>query len=294
MGSMQSELERSLRIRRWAKSTVYLVPGIAIVALFYVPLAAVFVFSFWEQSGLWMEPGFTLDAYETLYTNRSNLISSVRLGILSGLFAVIFAFPVAYFATFVASDDQRKALLGVFAIPFFISPLIRTIMLIPVLGRNGLVNDVLLGIGIVGEPVRFLLFTEVGVLIGTITSFMPFIVFTGWLSMSMIDEELVLAASDLKARPLTVVRTVVVPLAIPGLLIGILFVIATSMGESIFPLVLGGTNAVSIGVMTQRAFTHLDVPLVSAITVVAVSMYVVSLVLISRYFDLTRLFETFE
>lgn len=295
MPESQSKSGTSLALRRWVRYGAYRFPILAIIVLFYVPLLAVFVFSFWEKSGLWMEPAFTLTAYETLLsTHQGNLMRSIRLGLMSGLLAMVFAFPIGYLVTFVAGDDLKKVLLSVFAVPFFISPLIRTIMLIPVLGQNGLINDLLLAIGVVDEPVRFLLFTDTGVLIGTITTFMPFIVFTGWLSMSMIDRELLLAASDLRARPMTTIRTVVVPLSIPGLSVGVLFVIASSMGESIFPLVLGGTNAVSIGVMTERAFSHLDVPLVSAITVLSVSMYVLGLLVVSRFVDLSGLFETFE
>lgn len=210
------------------------------------------------------------------------------------MLALVLAFPVAYLVTFIATDFQRMVFLSVFAIPFFVSPFVRILMWVPILGQNGVINDVLIGLGVVDAPVTFILYTNTGMMIGLLSSFMPFVVFTGWLSMEMMDEELVNAASDLGGRPLTVVRTIIGPLALPGVMVGVLFVIAASMGEAIFPLVLGGTDAISIGLMTQRSFTQLNVPLASAITVVSLALYVAGLLVITRYVDLGELFTSFQ
>jgi putative spermidine/putrescine transport system permease protein len=80
----------------------------------------------------------------------------------------------------------------------------------------------------------------------------------------------------------------------PGLLVGVLFVMAASMGEAIFPRVLGGTDAVSIGLMTQRSFAQLNVPFASAVTVVSLMTYGVALLVITRYVNLGELFTSFQ
>jgi ABC-type spermidine/putrescine transport system permease subunit I len=210
------------------------------------------------------------------------------------MLALVLAFPVAYLVTFVSSDLQRMVILSIFAVPFFVSPFVRILLLVPILGADGVVNSALLTVGLIKEPLSFLLFTNLSVLIGALVSFMPFVIFTGWLSMEMMDRELKRAAEDLGAKPLTTIRTVVGPLALPGLLVGVLFVIAAAMGESIFPRVLGGTNAVSIGLMTQRSFSQLNVPFAAAVAVVSVSAYVLALAVIMRYVSLDELFTAFR
>lgn len=273
----------------------YRTPAIVMLLGFYVPLLSLVVFSFWERSGLWMEPAFTLVSYERLFTeNAAQLGQAVGMGLLAGFFALIFAFPVAYLVTFISSDFQRMVVLSIFAVPFFVSPFVRILLLVPILGNNGVINKALMTIGVIEEPITWLLFTNLGVLIGTLVSFMPFVIFTGWLSMEMIDKELKQAASDLGARPLTTIRTVIVPLALPGLLVGALFVVAASMGEAIFPRVLGGTDAVSIGLMTQRSFTQLDVPFASAVTVISLVIYLGGLIVVTSFVDLDELFTSFQ
>ncbi len=283
------------RVKRRAGWLGYRIPSIALLLGYYVPVLSLVVFSFWQRSGLWMEPAFTLVAYETLFTeNAPQLAQAVGMGLVAGVVSLLLAFPVAYLVTFVSSDFQRMVFLSVFAIPFFVSPFVRILQLVPILGNNGIINDVLLSLGIISEPITFLLYTNIGVIIGTVVSFVPFVIFTGWLSMEMIDIDLKQAASDLGARPLTTIRTVVVPLALPGLMVGALFVVAASMGEAIFPRVLGGTDAVSIGLMTQRSFAQLNVPFASATAVVALLIYIAGLVGLSRFVNLDELFTSFQ
>ncbi|WP_276259094.1 ABC transporter permease [Haloglomus litoreum] len=282
-------------VRGGLKYAIYRTPLAVMFLGFYVPLLSLVVFSFWERSGLWMEPAFTLAAYETLFsTNIGQLGQSLTMGLTTGLVALVLAFPVAYLVSFISTDFQRMVFLSIFAVPFFVSPFVRILLLVPILGADGVVNTALLTVGLIDEPLGFLLFTNFSVLIGTLVSFMPFVIFTGWLSMEMIDDEMKQAAEDLGARPLTTIRTVIGPLALPGILVGVLFVIAASMGEAIFPRVLGGTDAVSIGLMTQRAFSQLNVPFAAATTVVALSLYVVGLVVITRYVSLDELFTAFQ
>jgi spermidine/putrescine transport system permease protein len=280
------------RLREIGSFIAYRSPVVAILLLFYVPILAIVVFSFWTRSGLWMEPALSLESYRRLFAIQGGqLLQSFQLGITVGIIALIMAFPVAYLVTFVSSDFRRMVILSIFAVPFFVSIFIRNIMWIPILGKNGVVNSSLQAVGLIDEPLRFLLFSNTSMIIGALSAFMPFVIFTGWLAMKMIDRELLQAASDLGASPITAVRTVVVPLSMAGLSVGVLFVIAAAMGESIFPLVLGGADAISIGLMTQRSFSQLNVPLAAAVNVISIGAYVIALVVITRFVDLSELFE---
>lgn len=280
------------RLREIGSFISYRSPVVAILLLFYVPILAIVVFSFWTRSGLWMEPALSLESYRRLFTIQGGqLLQSFQLGITVGIMALIMAFPVAYLVTFVSSDFRRMVVLSIFAVPFFVSIFIRNIMWIPILGKNGVVNSSLQAVGLIDEPLRFLLFSNTSMIIGALSAFMPFVIFTGWLAMKMIDRELLQAASDLGATPITAVRTVVVPLSMAGLSVGVLFVIAAAMGESIFPLVLGGADAISIGLMTERSFSQLNVPIAAAVNVISIGAYVIALVVITRFIDLSELFE---
>lgn len=290
-----NEMVEKRELRTKAGWVGYRLPIVAIIIGFYVPLLSLVVFSFWERAGLWMEPAISFEAYRQLFTvNSGQLAHAIGMGLLSGAIALLLAFPVAYLVTFISSDFQRMVFLSIFAVPFFVSPFVRILLLVPILGSNGIINQVLMAVGITDQPVTFLLFSNTGVLIGTLVSFMPFVIFTGWLSMEMIDVELKQAASDLGARPLTTIRTVIVPLALPGLMVGVLFVIAASMGEAIFPRVLGGTDAVSIGLMTQRAFAQLNVPFAAAVATTALVIYITGLAILSRFVQLDELFTSFQ
>lgn len=279
------------RLRELGGYFAYRAPVVAILLLFYVPILAIVVFSFWTRSGLWMEPAFSFESYRTLFTIQiDQLIQSFQFGLLVGAVALIMAFPIAYLVTFIASDFRRMVILSVFAIPFFVSIFIRTVMWIPILGRNGVVNSTLQNLGLIEEPFTFLLFSDTSMLIGSLAAFMPFVIFTGWLAMQMIDEDLLHAASDLGAPPITAIRTIIVPLSLAGLSVGVLFVIAASMGEAIFPLVLGGSDAISIGLMTQRSFSQLNVPLAAAANTISLGLYVAALIMITQFVDLSELF----
>jgi len=259
-----------------------------------MPLVSIVVFSFWKRSGFWIEPALSLDAYAHLLdSRRGDLLFSLFQGGVAGVLAFVLAFPIAYLVSFKANDKMETLLLSLFAVPFFVSVFVRSVMWVPVLGRNGPINAVLLGTGLVSSPVE-ILGNDSAVMIGALSATMPFVIFTGWLSMEMMDDTLIEAAKDLGARPLTVVRDVIVPLAAPGLLIGVLFVLTQTMGESIFASTLGGVDAVTIGTMTEQAFSLFNVPLVSAIMVVSMLIYVIGLVVITRMIDLAEIFTTFE
>lgn len=269
------------------------VPIAAITLFFYFPLIAVVSFSFWERTGFWMEPALSFQSYIGLQSVADEMAESVVVGLFAGAVSVIIAFPVAYYATFKLPAFRRMVLLSILAVPFFVSPFVRTTMLIPIFGNSGIINDALLTVGVVDEPIDFI-FSTSGIIIGAVITHTPVVIFTGWLSMSMIDKELIKAASDLRAKPRTVIRTIIVPLALPGLSVGGLFVIASTMGSTIYPIVLGGPSSTSMGLLVQRSFGQLNVPRAGAIMVVSSIIYLVGLYIAARGLDVEEMFERFE
>jgi len=240
-----------------------------------------------------MEPALSLQAYFDLQSVADQMVQSILVGIFAGAVSVAIAFPVAYYATFKLSAFRRMMLLSVLAVPFFVSPFVRTTMLIPILGNSGVINSALVSIGIVNEPI-VLMFSTTGIVIGAVVTHTPVVIFTGWLSMSMVDEELLKAASDLRAKPRTIIRTIIVPLSLPGLAVGGLFVTASTMGSTIYPIVLGGPSSTSIGLLVQRSFGQLNVPRAGAIMVVSSLVYLIGLYIASQGLDVEEMFERFD
>lgn len=272
----------------------YSVMGIPIVALlvgFYIPTGSVIVFSFWESTALWMEPGFTFAAYESIFTqNLDSILLALEIAAAVGVLTGVFGFIVGYYATFMTTDFKRVIMLSILAIPFVVNELVRTLMWVPVLGQNGFINNVLVSLGIIQSPLEFLMLTNFGVVLVSASTYLPFVIFTSWLSMELIDKEKLAAAMDLGSRPLNVVLTVVVPLSIAGIAIGVAFAFAATIGNADIPFIIGGTNGTSIGRLAEDAFSVLNPPKAAALATLTLVGYTVALLILSQRADIADIF----
>lgn len=268
------------------------VPVISVGVGFYLPMAAMLVFSFWKSTGLWMEPGFSLAAYQTIFFQQgSQVAGALRLGVTTAIAAVVMAFPVAYFLTFRASEYSRIVILSLFTVPFLVNPLTKVLMWIPILGRNSMFVEVLAQIGILESQQTLLLYGPAGPILGVMASVVPFVVFTSWLSMTILEESLAAAAADLGARPFEVVKDVIVPLSVSGIVIGAIFVFAKAISSPLYASVLGGPSSVSLGLMINRAYGLLAVPQVGALAVLTLVLPVAGLFAVAWYLDLDKIFD---
>ncbi|WP_311170893.1 ABC transporter permease [Halobellus ordinarius] len=262
---------------------------------FYLPMAAMFVFSFWKSAGLWMEPGFSLAAYQTIFFQQgSQITGALRLGVTTALAAAIVAFPVAYFLAFRASEYSRIVVLSLFTVPFLVNPLTKVLMWIPILGRNSRLVEALAQIGVLESQQTVLLYGPAGPVLGLMASVVPFVVFTSWLSMTMLERSLAAAAADLGAGPFEVVKDVIVPLSVSGIAIGAMFVFAKAISSPLYASVLGGPMSNSLGLMINRAYDLLAVPQVSALAVLALVLPVAGLFTVAWYSDLDEMFDASE
>jgi ABC-type spermidine/putrescine transport system permease subunit I len=254
-------------------------------------MAAMLVFSFWKSTGLWMEPGFSLAAYQTIFFQQgSQIAGALQLGATTAIAAVMMAFPVAYFLTFRASEYSRIIILSLFTVPFLVNPLTKVLMWIPIFGRNSMFVEVLAQVGILESQQTLLLYGPAGPVLGLMASVVPFVVFTSWLSMTMLEGSLTAAAADLGARPFEVVKDVIVPLSVSGIVIGAIFVFAKAISSPLYASVLGGPSSVSLGLMINRAYGLLAVPQVSALAVLALVLPVAGLFAVTWYLDLDKIF----
>ena len=268
-------------------------PAAFMVVFFVVPVALTLVWSFFERTQFWMEPGFTLFAYETFFTSAraENFANAMVHSAIAVVIAFILGFPIAVFVRRRVPEVVQHRVILLFILPFMISELIRIFALRPVLGRYGLVNRVLMEIGLVNEPISAILFTPVGVIIGEVMSFLPFMVFSGFLAMEAVQRYVFEVCDDLGAGAVRTFRDIILPLAAPGIFAGGVFIFVNGLGVGFIPNVLGGPGAVNAGSIVFESIAALDFPLAMAVSAIMVVTLLGLLYVGHRIFDLTRLLE---
>jgi putative spermidine/putrescine transport system permease protein len=193
---------------------------------------------------------------------------------------------VAYFLAFHVRSNRMQTLLFVLCtIPFWTSNVIRMISWVPLLGRNGLVNQTLMSTGIVSQPVEWLLFSEFSVVLAFIHLYTMFMIVPIFNSMMRIDRSLLEAAQDAGASAWQTLWNVIVPLCRTGIIIGSIFVITIVMGDFVTIGVMGGQQIASVGKIIQVQTSALQLPLAAANAVI---LLLVALMII---WGLTRLVD---
>ncbi len=220
-----------------------------------LPLLAIIVVSFLQGRGIkiFFEP--TLQSYEKLFSyGGGNLLArSVRIAATVTLFEFLVAFPFALWLAKRANNQTLKLLtFTALTVPFFLGPSSRVIVWRSVLGISGLVNTVLLDIGIVDEPVKWLIFSEFAVHFGFVGMFFPTMVWPIFLSISLIDDEYLEASNDLGASRFRTLVHIIFPLALPGVVAGIVFTFVPMLGDTVVAQHMGGNNVHLLSAEVQR------------------------------------------
>jgi ABC-type spermidine/putrescine transport system permease subunit I len=276
-----------------AQKWVFYIPVVFMVAFLAVPMALTVVWSVFERTMFWMEPGFTLFAYETFFTSAraENYLFSMFHAAIAVVISFALAFPIAVFVRRRVVQAAQHQVVLLFILPFMISELVRVFALRPILGRNGLFNSVLMDIGIISEPITIILFSPLGVVIGDVVSFLPFMVFAGFLAMEAVQDYVFEVCEDLGARTVRAFRDVIVPLAAPGIFAGSVFIFVNSVGGALVPILLGGPGAVNAGLIVNQAIVAIDFPLAMAISAIMMLTLMVLLYIGHKLFDLTKVLE---
>jgi len=261
------------------------------VVFFALPLALTYVWSVFERTMFWMTPGFTLFSYENFFTSArlENFLGSMAHSSISVVVAFIIGFPVAVFVRRRIPEVAQHRVILLFILPFAVSEIIRIFALRPFLQRNGLVNNILLELGVITEPITAILYTPTGVIIGEVMSFLPFIVFSGFLAMEAVPKYVFEICEDLGASRVRTFVDVILPLAAPGIFAGSVFIFVNGLGIALLPNILGGPGAVNAGLIATQAISALDFPLAMAVSAIMMTTLLVLLYIGHRLFNLTRI-----
>jgi len=231
-------------------------PFVYLLLLFYAPMALLFIMSFWKSGFMHLEPAFTLENYRAFLSNPTYLrILWNTFVIVTGVMIVLVlvGYPIAYFlARMVRRYDTLVIYLLI--IPVEINYLIRIYAWKIVLGRSGIINMALMYLGLIDEPLRFLLYSRTAVMIVLIHEWLPYVVIPVYVALKGVPPEIVEAARDLGAGRWDVFRYIYLPLSVPGLFASFVLVYIPMLGEFAIPSIVGGPSGYMLGNVIESQF----------------------------------------
>lgn len=248
-------------------------PLIYVLLMLAFPMGAIILFSFWTQEFMTLDTTFTLANYREIWEKPIFAALLQRSLFVSGsvtLVTVILAFPVAYFVSFHVAPERKSLWLFLITIPFWTSYLIRVFLWKVILGYNGVVNTGLIKIGLIDEPLTFILYNVNAVIITLAHAFAPFAILPIFVALEKIDRSLLEASQDLGESKFTTFFRVTLPLAMPGVVAAVLIVFIPTIGDYVTPELMGGAGGKLVANMIQTQFLALNnAPLGAALAIVA-------------------------
>ncbi|NDY93651.1 ABC transporter permease [Ideonella livida] len=280
-------------------------PLAAVFAVFFVlPLALVGMVSLWQATEYELIPAISLDSYRAIFegcgaslvtpgqdlcVTLGTYASTLKFGLLTWAITAVLGFAIAWFLAFhVKSQGLQTLLFIVCTVPFWTSNVIRMISWVPLLGRHGLVNQCLLALGVVEQPVEWLLFSDFSVVLAFVHLYTMFMIVPIFNAMMRIDRSLLEAARDNGASPWQTMWHVVLPLSRTGIIIGSIFVLALVMGDFVTVGVMGGQQIASIGKVIQVQTSYLQFPLAAANAVILLAVVLMMIVALMRLVNLRK------
>ncbi|MCJ7665689.1 MAG: ABC transporter permease [Actinobacteria bacterium] len=241
-------------ILRKNKNLIY--PGLTWFFIFFIlPLTIILVYSITEHSLISGGPfRFTFENFTQVFEKKHYLIillRSLKISILTTVISIAFSYPVAYFLAKRTRFD--RILIVVLMIPFWINYLIRTFAWKLILSENGILNQMLVGLHIIDEPLR-IMYTQTAVLLGLVYTYTPMMVLPLYASLLRIDDSLIEASLDLGASRARAFFDITFKLSLTGIFAGTLLVFIPALGSFAIPAILGGTDSVMIGNMIENQF----------------------------------------
>ena len=276
-------------------------PMMLVFSVFFIlPLVFVIIVSAWDYNEYELIPALSLRGYTDTFegciadlpdlcTILRTYLKTVKLCFLTWSLTLLIGFTVAYFLAFhVRSKTWQIVLTLLCTIPFWTSNVIRMIAWIPLLGRNGLVNKGLEGIGLIQQPVEWLLFSEFSVVLALVHLFTFFMVVPIFNSMIRIDKRLIEAAYDAGASGWQTLVNIIIPLAKPGIVIGSIFVITIVMGDFVTVGVMGGQQIASAGKIIETRLNALQFPAAAANAVILLGITILIISSLTRIVDIRK------
>src|SRR3990172_336296 len=268
-----------------------------LVSFFLFPLMIMLIYSF-AQRGTYggLKPIDDLGQYLVSFQWISNYLRSLEpiymeiyfrslwIAVLTTILCLLIGYPAAYFISLKVKPSWKNSMLTMVVIPFWTSFLIRTYAWIIILRSEGLINNGLIALGLIQQPIETLLYSEFAVMLGLVYGELPFMILPLYASIEKLDLSLLEAAGDLGANGFWTFWKVTVPMTMPGIIAGIVLVFIPTIGAFITPDLLGGAKSILVGNLIQNQFVVArDKPFGSAICFGLTTFVLLFLFLYARY-----------
>ena len=270
-----------------------ILPLLSVLVLFLVaPVIIILAVSFWDYTEFSLIPDFVLTNYIEIFESGvtySTYLNTFKFAFLGWLFTVIIGFTLAYFLAFhVRTLRWQIILFLICTIPFWTSNIIRMIAWIPVLGRNGLMNSLLLELGLISEPLEWLLYSDFAVILAFVHLYTLFMLVPIFNSMMRIDKSIIEAAQDMGANSLQILINVIVPLCLPGIAIGTIFVVSLIMGDFITVQAMSGGQSASVGLAMNNKRALLQYPAAAADAIILLCVVLGMVAILMRTINIRK------
>jgi spermidine/putrescine transport system permease protein len=261
------------------------------VAFFVLPLAAMAVVSLWSLTGAGTDHGPSLDNYRQFFTNPSYyqaMINSLEVTAIVTVISVILAYPLAWIlAEWVPERWQRLALI-LAILPFWTSYVVRSYSWLLVLAERGVVNNALQWLGILGEPVQ-LANTRFATILGFVHFFVMLLTLTIYASLKQLPQSYRRAAADLGANGWQIFLHIILPLTLPGIMVGAFLTFVLAIGDYVTPQILGGNNELLMPqLIMMQVGRRGDFPLAAALSLLLMAVVTIAYLATARWLKLER------
>ena len=271
-----------------------------------IPLVSIVVFSLWTSTGYGLEADLNFGNYAEYFLaegffdpdHRNFLRLSVFIRTLGSTFAytlevmvlcLLLGYPIAYFlAMRVSSFKWQMALFLVCMVPFWTSYLIRAVAWLPMLGRRGLLNSLLVSLGIIDKPAQFLLYSEFGYTTALAQLYVVLCVGPIFFSLAKIDNDILEAARDMGATTFQIFREIILPLSQPGVAIGMIFIFVMLMGEFATAVVVYGGKASTVGTVILNYYAIANYPFAAVNAIMLMLAMMIGVVIILRLVNIRK------
>ncbi len=248
---------------------------VVMLGLMIIPLGSLVMLSFATQNYFEIDNTFTLNNYATFFDWVDSpiyivlLLRSIRMSLTATLAVVLLAYPMAYFLAFRVTRNKLVWIILI-TVPFWTSYLLRVFAWKIILGYQGVINSGLMNLGIISEPLEFILYNPIAVTITLAHAWAAFAILPIYVSLEKIDRSLLEAATDLGDNPVQRFFRVTLPLSMPGTIAATLLVFIPTVGDYVTPSLVGGTSGIMIGNVIQSLFGKANnQPLGSAVSIIS-------------------------
>jgi spermidine/putrescine transport system permease protein len=258
---------------------------------FLAPLAIIVAYSFWETVNYEVVHNWTLENYTYFFSTPAyvaTMWSTLWVAGVTTLITLLAAFPLAYWLARYVRPGMRRPLLVLVILPFWTSYLLRVTAWTTILGYKGIINSALMSLGIISQPLGFLLYDRPAVILVLVYLYFPFAALTLYAALERFDWYQLRAAMDLGASPRTAILRVLLPQIRPGVTTAVIFVFIPVLGEYLTPQLVGGINGVMIGNLIVNFFSGAEYTRGAAISLLIAALIVVLLTIFRKQLDVTN------